>query len=56
MAGPGSRVRQAGITARRIAGVFGEPLQGGDELGTLVRFQRGENFLLVLVGDAACAG
>lgn len=53
---PGGRVMQARVDARRVPGVVGEPLQGGDELGTLARVERGEDLFLVLVGDPAGAG
>jgi hypothetical protein len=36
--------------------VVGEPLQDGDELGTFVGIERGEDLFLVLVGDPASAG
>jgi hypothetical protein len=47
---------QPRVDSRRISGVVGESLQDGDELGTFIGLECGEDVFLVLVGDPASAG
>lgn len=43
------------MNSRRAPGIAGDSLQGGDERNALAGVKRGEDLILVLVGDLACA-